>query len=96
MTVESAKMKMKPLFIFKSQMSKWVTLSVLYKSHCIVVMSKSEDILVQERDLKFKQWLQNKAIKEKTFEVRYNYTVMYVSDDTCVCVCVCGERDWER
>jgi len=32
-------------------------------------MSKTEDMLVQERDLKFKQWLQNKAIKEKTFEV---------------------------
>ena len=65
---------------------------MLYKSHCIVVMSKSEDILVQERDLKFKQWLQNKAIKEKTFEVRYNYTAMYVSDDTCVCLSVYVEN----
>jgi hypothetical protein len=29
----------------------------------------SEEALAKERDVKFKQWLQNKAIKEKAFEV---------------------------
>jgi hypothetical protein len=27
------------------------------------------DPLAKERDLKFKKWLQNKAVKEKAFEV---------------------------
>ncbi len=29
-----------------------------------------DDPLARERDAKFKKWLQNKAIKEKAFEVR--------------------------
>lgn len=29
------------------------------------------DPLAKERDVKFKKWLQNKAIKEKAFEVRH-------------------------
>jgi hypothetical protein len=32
--------------------------------------SLREEALARERDLKFKKWLQNKAIKEKAFEVR--------------------------
>lgn len=31
--------------------------------------SMSEEALARERDAKFKQWLQNKAIKDKAFEV---------------------------
>ena len=31
-----------------------------------------EDKLAKERDLKFKLWLQNKAVKDKAFEVSFN------------------------
>lgn len=33
--------------------------------------SISEEALARERDVKFKQWLQNKSIKEKAFEVSF-------------------------
>ena len=33
--------------------------------------SMSEEALARERNAKFKQWLQNKAIKDKAFEVSY-------------------------
>jgi len=31
--------------------------------------SKDDDELAKEKDLKFKLWLQNKALKDKAFEV---------------------------
>jgi hypothetical protein len=31
--------------------------------------TKSEDFLTQERDAKFKAWLQKKALRDKAFEV---------------------------
>ncbi len=31
---------------------------------------KQADLLAKERDEKFKRWLQNKAVKDKAFEVR--------------------------
>lgn len=30
----------------------------------------TEEALARERDLKFKQWLQNKAVRDKAFEVK--------------------------
>lgn len=35
-----------------------------------------EDKLAKERDLKFKLWLQNKAVKDKAFEVSLFYVIM--------------------
>ena len=37
-------------------------------------MSTSQDLLTQERDAKFKAWLQTKAIRDKAFEVSIIFT----------------------
>ncbi len=45
--------------------------------------SMSEEALARERDAKFKQWLQNKAIKDKAFEVGF-----YLFDMSIIAICV--------
>ena len=41
------------------------------KPQPVVHTREQEAQLAKERDVKFKKWLQNKAIKDKAFEVRH-------------------------
>ena len=51
-------------------------------------MSTSQDLLTQERDAKFKAWLQTKAIRDKAFEVgihsAYNFLLCVMIHPTVI------------